>query len=110
MTSKQETVDYIIKQMDGAGDVRAKKMFGEYGIFCDGRMVALVCDNQLYVKPTLAGESFLGEPEEAEPYPGAKPCFLISPSQYKDGAWLSELIKISTKELPLPKKRPSKKR
>jgi TfoX/Sxy family transcriptional regulator of competence genes len=105
MSSKQATVDLIIKQMAAAGDVSARKMFGEYGIYCDGKMVATVCDDQLFVKPSVAGRAFIGEVVEASPYPGAKPSFLISARQYKDLQWLSELIHITAQELPLPKRR-----
>ena len=58
--------------MAGAGMVSAKKMFGEYGIYCGDKMVALFCDDQLYVKPTDQGKAFAGKLTEAAPYPGAK--------------------------------------
>lgn len=60
MASQQSTVDFILEQIAAAGSVSAKKMFGEYGIYCDGKMVALVCDDQLFIKPTLAGKAFIG--------------------------------------------------
>lgn len=110
MSSKQETVDLILKQMAAAGEVSARKMFGEYGIYCDGKMVATVCDDQLFVKPTAAGRALIGEVVEASAYPGAKPSFLIAASQYKDFRWLSELIRMTAQELPLPKKKNNKKR
>jgi TfoX/Sxy family transcriptional regulator of competence genes len=105
MSSKQETVDLILKQMAAAGEVSARKMFGEYGIYCDGKMVASVCDDQLFVKPTASGRAFIGRVVESSPYPGAKPGFLISPRQYKNFQWLSELINITARELPSPKKK-----
>lgn len=105
MSSKQETVDIILKQMAAAGEVSVRKMFGEFGIYCDGKMVASVCNDQLFVKPTASGRAFIGEVVEASPYPGAKPSFLISSKQYMDFAWLSELIRMTAKELPLPKKK-----
>ena len=108
MSSKQETVDLLLKQMTGAGQVSARKMFGEYGIYCDEKMVATVCDDHLFVKPSTAGRAFIGTVVEASPYPGAKPSFLISPKQYKDFKWLSELIAITARELPLPKKKTNK--
>jgi TfoX/Sxy family transcriptional regulator of competence genes len=43
MSSQQSTVDFIVEQMAKAGAVSARKMFGDYGIYCDGKMVALVC-------------------------------------------------------------------
>jgi len=105
MASTQATVDLIVDQMLGAGDVSAKKMFGEYGIYCDGKMVASVCDDKLFVKPTVRGRAYIGRVEEESPYPGAKPNFLIPAKKWQDGEWLSELIRITAEELPLPKKK-----
>lgn len=89
----------------GAGDVTFKKMFGEYGIYCGGKMVASVCDDKLFVKPTLGGRAHIGDVVEAPPYPGAKPSFLIPAQKLEDFEWLSELIKITAEELPLPVKK-----
>lgn len=80
-------------------------MFGEYGIYCDGRMVALVCDNELFVKKTEAGKALVGDIAEKSPYPGAKPCFLISGERWDEREWLSKFIRVTAAELPLPKKK-----
>ena len=104
MSSQQSTVDFILDQIRGAGAVHAKKMFGEYGVYCHGKMVALVCNDQLYVKPSDAGRAFVGECEEGAPYPGARPCLLISGDQWDDAEWLTRLIAISAAALPAPKK------
>lgn len=109
MASKQTTVDFIVEQLSSAGIVSGKKMFGEYGIYCDEKMVALVCDDQLFVKPTSGGKDFLGECSEGPPYPGAKPCFIISGEKWDDHEWLSQLIKITSAQLPNPKKKTPKK-
>ncbi len=105
MSSNQSTVDFIVEQMAGANAVSAKKMFGEYGVFCDGKMVAIIADDQLFVKPTAAGKAFQGNVDEVPPYPGAKLYFLISGEQWDDCEWLSELIRLTCDELPLPKKK-----
>ena len=105
MSSNQSTVDFIVEQMAAAGAVSAKKMFGEYGVFCAGKMVAVICDDQLFVKPTSAGRAFLGTVQETPPFQGAKPYFLISGEQWDDSEWLSELIRLTSAELPLPKKK-----
>lgn len=109
MSSSQSTVDFIVDQMFGAGDVSFKKMFGEYGIYCAGKMVASVCDDQLFIKPTVLGRAYIGDVQEASPYPGAKPCFLISGDQCEDREWLSELVRITSKELPMLVKKVRKK-
>ncbi len=108
MASKQETVDYILAQISGAGVVRAKKMFGEYGVYCDEKMIALVADDQLFIKPTDAGKALLGEVEEAPPYPGAKNWFLIPEDDWDDAPLLTELVRITAPLCELPKKKKAK--
>jgi TfoX/Sxy family transcriptional regulator of competence genes len=104
MASDKSQLDFVLDQLRRAGAMTAKPMFGEYGIYCDGKIVALFCDNQLFVKPTKAGKAFIQTPVEAPPYPGAKPYFLIE-EQIEDERWASELIRITAQELPAPKKK-----
>jgi TfoX/Sxy family transcriptional regulator of competence genes len=108
MASSQGTVDFLLDQIASAGEVSARKMFGEYGIYCDGKMPALVCDDQLFVKPTEEGRAYLGEVEEAPPYPGAKNNFLIPGDRWDDAEWLSGLIRITAQVIPFPKKKKKK--
>ncbi|MBK8954271.1 MAG: TfoX/Sxy family protein [Saprospiraceae bacterium] len=107
MASHQQFVDFVTDQIKGSGEIVAKKMFGDYGIYADGKIFGLICDNKLYIKPTKSGREFIGEVTEAPAYPGAKPSFLIE-EKIEDGIWLSKLVKISLKELPEPK--PKKKK
>jgi TfoX/Sxy family transcriptional regulator of competence genes len=105
MATKQSTIDFLLDQISQAGVVSALKMFGEYGIYCDGKMPALVCNDELFIKPTEAGRAYIGEVEEVPPYSGAKPYFLISGEKWDDQEWLSELFVITTREIPLPIKK-----
>ncbi len=109
MASDREFVEYITDQMADAGNVRFKSMFGEYGIFSNDKIVALVCDNQLFIKPTEAGRSFIGDVVEAPPYAGAKNSFLIG-DQIDDGEWLAQLVRLTEAERPKPKPRKKKKK
>ena len=70
--------------------------------------MALICDDQLFVKPTRAGREFIGNVVEAPAYPGAKNSFLIE-DQIEDGEWLSNLLTVTAAELPVPKPRKKKK-
>jgi len=108
MASDQQFVDFVVDQIDGVGEIIAKKMFGEYGIYADGKLFALICDNKFYVKPTAAGRHFIGDVVEAPPYPGAKPQFLIE-EKLEDREWLSRFIQVSLPELPMPKPKKRKK-
>ena len=92
MTSDASFVDYVCDQMRDAGAISSRKMFGEFAVYCDGKVVALICDDQLYVKPTVGGRALLvGDPVEAPPYPGAKPHFLVT-DRVDDREWLGALI------------------
>jgi TfoX/Sxy family transcriptional regulator of competence genes len=108
MASDLDFVEYVVDQMEDAGVITYKKMFGEYAVYCRGKVVALVCDNQLFVKPTESGRAFIGDVVEAPPYPGAKPSFLIGEGM-EDRDWLGRLIRLTEKELPLPKPKKGKK-
>ncbi|MFC5555285.1 TfoX/Sxy family protein [Methylobacterium iners] len=110
MATKQTTVDDIVEQAKGAGQVAAKKMFGEYGLYCDGKLVALVCDETLFAKPTEAGRTYLGSVTEVSPYPSAKPYFLVAGERWDDADWLAELIKASAAALPAPTRKRSSER
>ena len=107
MASEQTFVDFIVDQIENAGEISAKKMFGEYALYSGEKMFALICDDKLFIKPTQAGRAFIGDVVEAPPYPGAKPSFLIE-EKVEDRGWLSELVRISVAELPVPK--PKKKK
>ena len=112
MASDLGFVEYVVDQLDDDCAATYKRMFGEFGLFSDGKMFGLICDDRLFIKPTEGGRAFIEKVVEAPPYPGAKPCFLIE-DQIEDAAWLSDLVRITTRELPLPKrkkrKRPRKK-
>jgi TfoX/Sxy family transcriptional regulator of competence genes len=103
MSTQQNTIDFILDQIAAAGNVSARKMFGEYGVYCDGKIFALVCNDQLFIKPTEAGRIFICEVEEAAPYQGAKPYLFISGDKWDDQEWLSDLVKITIQALPIPK-------
>lgn len=109
MSSEQKTVDYILEQGADAGTMTAKKMFGEYGLYCDAKIVALVCDDQLYIKPTQAGRDYLGAVTDGPPFPGAKPYFLIEGDRWDDADWLAGLVKATADDLPAPKPKKAKK-
>jgi len=103
MASKQTTIDFLTEQMRSGGEIRSRKMFGEYTLYCDDKVVAFVCDDKLFVKPTEAGREFIGKVEEAPAYPGSKMYFWINEEYWDDADWLSDLISATAAELPLPK-------
>lgn len=109
MGSDKGFVEFVVDQIENAGEISYKHMFGEYGIYSGNKIFGLICDNKLFIKPTEAGRAFIKDVVEAPPYPGAKPSFLIE-DKLEDREWISELVRISLKELPEPKPKKKKKK
>ena len=109
MSSSQSTVDYILDQADST-KVSARKMFGEYTLYCNGKIVGLVCDDTLFIKITPQGKGFVGDHyREGAPYQGAKPAMVIDTELIEDRDWLRDLVSLTEKNLPMPPKKPARK-
>jgi TfoX/Sxy family transcriptional regulator of competence genes len=108
MATDPDFVKFVADQIDDTCEISYRKMFGEYALYSKGKVVALVCDNQLFIKSTEAGKSFIGDVVEAPPYPGAKLAFLIQ-DKIEDEEWLTQLITLTEEELPMPKPKSRKK-
>ena len=108
MATKQSFVEYVCEQAGLAGALSYRKMFGEYALYFDGKVVGFACDNTLYLKPTEAGRSLLETVKEGPPYPGAKLYFVIDQA-LDDPALLRDLIMFTAADLPIPKPKPAKK-
>ncbi|GFI37624.1 hypothetical protein IMSAGC015_01811 [Lachnospiraceae bacterium] len=106
MASNLDFVEYVCEQISGAGEITYKKMFGEYGIYCNSKIIGVICDNQFFVKKTEAGAKIYSEYEEASPYTGAKPHYVID--NVDDYDLMTRFISASYEELPAPK--PKKKK
>ena len=106
MASSLDFVHYICQQIYGAGMISYRKMFGEYAIYCDGKVIGLICDNQFFVKKTTAGELIFPNCQEASPYTNAKPHLVIDSIDNKE--LMTTLIRVTCDELPNPRPRKKK--
>ena len=98
MASRADFVQFVAEQCGGAGEITAKKMFGDYGIYCDGKIFGLICDDCFYLKPTEAVRPLLRTVELQPPYDGAKDYFYISDVDDRD--YLTAIIKATIPALP----------
>lgn len=111
MATKQSTVDFILDQLVSLDNINTRKMFGEYALYCDGKVVSLICDDILFIKITEQGKDFVGDYyEEGLPYPGAKPWIKISEEKLDDQEWLAELVRITADSLPMPKEKKARRK
>jgi TfoX/Sxy family transcriptional regulator of competence genes len=101
MATDASFVEYVCDQARLQG-LSTRKMFGEYAIYLDGKVVALACDNSLFLKPTAAARAILKKDPAGTPFPGAKLHHCIDEA-LDDTPLLQRLLRESADELPVPK-------
>jgi TfoX/Sxy family transcriptional regulator of competence genes len=102
MASDLKTVAFIADQSGLGARLTNKRMFGEYALYLNGKVVAFVCDNKLFLKPTDAGRALLGSPVEAPAYPGSKDYFLLE-EELEDPTLLRRALEVTESVLPAAK-------
>jgi TfoX/Sxy family transcriptional regulator of competence genes len=98
---------YVLDQAAEAGDVRVRRMFGEYALYVGEKVVGFLCDDQAFLKATQGGRALLVTVIEGLPYPGAKPHLLLA-DELDDRALLVALLLQTAQELPEPAPKRSK--
>ncbi|WP_034412062.1 TfoX/Sxy family protein [Derxia gummosa] len=104
MASHPSSVDLLLDTARLPGLV-TKRMFGEYALYLDGKVVGFICDDQLFVKPTDAGTALLGREPAGIPYPKAKPHHLAQ-HLLDEPERLRALLLATAEALPPPAIRP----
>jgi DNA transformation protein and related proteins len=109
MATQKDTIEFIIEKLREPKRFAARAMFGEYALYVDGKVVALVCDDQLYVKIVLASAALAGVCEQGPPYPGARAHYIVTEEQLSQLDNLREILFDIAAALPAPKKKKVKK-
>jgi TfoX/Sxy family transcriptional regulator of competence genes len=102
-----EYIEYVCDQIRGVGEVRYKKMFGEYMAYINDKPVLLVCDNTVYVKCLDCISGKMKDAQLGEPYKSAKVHYILD---IEDSDFSKEVILELEKVTPLPKPRKKKSR
>lgn len=102
MATDPGTAEFILDTVAGAGAVAVRKMFGEYALYCDGKVVGLICDDTLFLKPVPEVRAILTDADQGAPYPGAKTHLRIE-SQLDDPDLMARLVRTIADALPEPK-------
>jgi len=106
MASDVRFVEFAADQMAGAGTITYRRMFGEFGLYCNGVYFGVVCDNRVLVKITPAGETLLPDCPRDIPYEGGSEMFL---PDVEERETLAELVRVTCAALPARKPRRAKK-
>lgn len=108
MATDLSFIDYVIEQAALDERITVKRMFGEYGIYIDGKVVAFACDNSLFVKAANATAELTANLPRRPPYPGAKP-YPVADELLDDSDQLQALLLATADAMPEPKpKKPRK--
>jgi TfoX/Sxy family transcriptional regulator of competence genes len=99
MATQKETVEFILNKLESPR-FNTRAMFGEYALYADGKVVALVCDETLFVKICPASHTLESVCEKDSPYPGAKPHYVISEEQLTRLTALPDILFAVAKSLP----------
>jgi TfoX/Sxy family transcriptional regulator of competence genes len=104
MSTQKETIEFILEKLGASKRFSTRAMFGEYALYADGKVVALVCDDQLYVKILPASDPLENICEKSSPYPGAKPHYVIEEDKLSQMEDLPKILFNIAKHLPDKKK------
>jgi DNA transformation protein and related proteins len=108
MSTQKDTVEFITEKLGDPKTFTTRAMFGEYALYCNGKVVALICDDTFFVKILPASTDLAAECEQGEAYPGSKPYYIVPEDMLRDGGRIAEiLIDIAAS---LPAKKPKKKK
>lgn len=107
MGTDRDFIDYISEQIDLGSRLSHRKMFGEYALYVDGKVVAFVCDNSLFVKPSAAATGLAPALPQRPPYPGAKN-YPVADELLDDSEAIRRLILQTAELMPPPKPKTGK--
>ena len=102
MATDQSYVEYVAEQAGLGSRLSFRKMFGEYALYLDGKVVAFACDNSLFVKPSDAAARLAPDLPQRPPYPGAK-LYPVADELLDDGDALRQLVIETAALMPAPK-------
>ena len=102
MATELEFVEYVCDQINGAGAVRYKKMFGEFMVYVNEKPILLICNDTVYVKILPCLNELCSECDKGFPYKGAKEHYVID---VDNAELLKQTISALEQVTSLPKSR-----
>ena len=108
MSTQKDVIEFILEKLNEPKRFSARAMFGEYALYADGKVVALVCDDQLFVKILPASKDLEDICEKGAPFPGAKDYYLVEEDQLTKLQDLPGILLDIAKSLPAKKKKKPK--
>lgn len=105
MSTQKEYVEFVCDQIQGAGAVRYRKMFGEYMVYVNDKPVLLICDDTVYVKKLDCLTGLMQQADCGVPYPGAKEHYILDIDRVD---FCRQVVSLLEQVTPVPKPRKKK--
>lgn len=106
MACTSEFIEFVCDSLAPLGDVRARKMMGDYVIYVNSKCVITACDNMAFVKKLPSLADLMSDAETGCAYPGAKEGYIL---EFHDPRKVRKVIEILWDHLPFPKSRKKEK-
>ncbi len=104
MATTKEYHDYIVENLSVAGEIRTRKMMGEYLGYYREKLIGNICDNTLFLKQTDTSKKMLANCRLEYPYQGSKTLMYVA-EEWENPDQLKTLLEGMYRELPPAKKR-----
>lgn len=100
MACSSDFIGFVCDALAPLGEVRFRKMMGDYLIYVNGKCVITACDNMAFVKklPCIAG--LMADAATGCPYQGAKEGYILD---FQDRGKAVKVIGTLWEALPFPK-------
>lgn len=100
MPCTPEYIDFVCEVLAPLGDVRPRKMMGDYIIYVNEKCVITACDNTAFVKKLPCIADLMADAESGRPYDGAKEAYILD---FSDQRKARKIVSILWESLPFPK-------
>ena len=105
MATSAEYIEFVCEQIHRAGEIRYRKMFGEYMVYVNDKPILLVCDNTVYVKKREEIHKIMTGSALGIPYDGSKEHYILD---IENSELCCEVIRLLELVTPIPKPRKRK--
>ena len=105
MGTTESYISFVCEKLERFGNIRSRKMFGEYMVYLNDKPILTVCDNTVFVKKLPQLAETMKDAPEGIPYEGAKPHYILD---IENRALVREAVEIAASVTPIPKRKSKK--
>lgn len=102
MACTTDFIEFVCNALAPLGEVRSRKMMGDYVIYVNDKCVITACDNTAFVKKLPCIADLMADAETGCAYKGAQEGYILD---FRDRQKVLKVIETLWEELPFPKPR-----